>query len=70
MRNLAEQPNPKFKPGDRVVVTGPGVHRERRGLVNEIVRRTGDLVYRYRVRFPDGATEVFFGFELALNEEP
>jgi hypothetical protein len=71
MRNLAEQHNlPRFKPGDRVVVTGPGVHRDRRGLVNEVVRHSGDFVYRYRVRFTDGASELFFGFELSLNEEP
>ena len=55
---------PIFKLGDRVVVTVPGVHRDRHGGVTEIVKpRAGD-VYRYRVRFTDGTTATFFGFEL------
>ncbi|HEY2382678.1 MAG TPA: DUF1918 domain-containing protein [Terriglobia bacterium] len=66
LRNPQEQ-RPKFKAGDRVVVVGPGVHRERRGIVAE-VRHSGDYVYRYRVRFADGASEQFFGFELAPVE--
>lgn len=59
---------PKFNTGDRVVVVGPGVHRERRGMISEVVRHSGDYVYRYRVRFPDGSCEQFFGFELAPAE--
>ena len=59
---------PKFKAGDRVVVIGPGVHRERRGIISEVLRHAGDYVYRYRVRFSDGASEQFFGFELAPAE--
>lgn len=64
--NRSDQP--KFKAGDRVVVVGPGVHRERRGIISEVLPHSGDYVYRYRVRFPDGATEQFFGFELAPAE--
>ena len=70
MRNLSEQPVPKFKPGDNVEVVGPGSHRGRRGFVEEITRRSGDMVFKYQVRFGEGAIEQFFGFELALIEEP
>ena len=71
MRNLAEHSrSPKFKLGDHVVVVVPGVHRDRRGLIAEILQHAGDFVYRYRVRFAEGASELFFGFELTLIEAP
>jgi hypothetical protein len=50
--------------GDGVVVTVAGIHRHQQGVVVEVIQpRAGD-VYRYRVRFPDGTTATFFGFEL------
>lgn len=64
--NLPDQP--KFKAGDRVVVVGPGAYRERRGVIAEVLRHSGDYVYRYRVRFTDGGNQQFFGFELAPAE--
>jgi hypothetical protein len=55
---------PLFNLGDRVIVTVTGVHRDRNGIVVEVITpRAGD-VYRYRVRFTDGTTGTFFGFEL------
>jgi hypothetical protein len=34
-----------------------------------LVPRAGDFVYRYRVRFTDGASAAFFGFELTARDE-
>ena len=62
------QPKPRFKAGDHIAVTGPGIHRDKDGLVIEIIEpRSGDLVYRYRVRFADGKLATFFGFELEVR---
>jgi len=36
------------------------------GVVIEIIAPAGDLVYRYVVRFANGTTDTFFGFELQL----
>lgn len=59
----------RYKVGDPVVVTGPGLHREKHGFVMEVIEpSTGDFVYRYRVRFPDGTSVTFFGFELKDKE--
>ena len=59
----------RFKLGDPVVIIVPGVHRERHGMVMEVIApRAGD-VYRYRVRFTDGTTATFFGFELLKRAE-
>jgi hypothetical protein len=55
--------------GDGVLVTVPGMYRERPGMVVEVIQpRSGD-VYRYRVRFTDGTTASFFGFELEINPD-
>jgi hypothetical protein len=58
-------PGPRFKVGDHVETLGPGnVNRGKRGVVVEVIGPAGDLVYRYHVRFLDGTSAVFFGFEL------
>jgi hypothetical protein len=61
-------PKPRFQLADRVVVTGPVRNRGKRGLVMELVQKPGDAVVRYRVRFADGTSATFFGFELELRE--
>ena len=58
---------PRFKVGEVVVVIGLGLHRNKKGIVVEVVEpSTGDYVYRYRVRIIDGDafSTTFFGFEL------
>jgi len=60
----------RFRVGDQVRAVGPSVHRRNdTGHVTEIVSPPGDAIYRYRVRFSDGVSETFFGFELE-NVEP
>ena len=55
----------RFKTGAQVKVTAPGPHSGKQGVVVDIVQpKAGDYVYRYRVSFPDGTVETFFGFEL------
>ncbi len=34
----------------------------------EIIEPSGDFVYRYRVRFADGTSVAFFGFELDIKD--
>jgi hypothetical protein len=54
--------------GDRIVVTVTGTHRNRQGLVIEVIApRSGDI-YRYRARFRNSTTATFFGFELTPTE--
>ena len=66
---LAIQPRtPRFKIGDGVVIICPGTYRDRYGFVMEIIEPSGDFVYRYRVRFADGTSAAFFGFELDIKE--
>jgi hypothetical protein len=55
---------PHLKLGDQVEIIVPGVHRDRRGMVMEVIAPHVGNVYRYRVRFTDGTTATFFGFEL------
>jgi hypothetical protein len=62
--NTFEARKPAFSLGDRVLVTGPGIHHDRHGLVMEIIEPNAVLVYRYRVRFTDGTAATVFGFEL------
>lgn len=47
-----------------MIVTGPGIHHDRQGLVMEVIEPHAVLVYRYRVRFTDGTAATVFGFEL------
>jgi hypothetical protein len=37
-------------------------------VIVEVVDAQRDLVYRYKVRFPDDAVATFFGFELQFRE--
>ena len=59
---------PRFKEGDHVIVVGPGADtfRRMRGIIMELL--PVDVVYRYRVRFGDNTSGLFFGFELELTE--
>jgi len=36
--------------------------------VKQVIGHKGDYVYRYRVRFADGKTAIFFEFELTASE--
>src|SRR5438132_14360241 len=58
----------RFKVGDHVKITGPDERKGKRGVVTAVVEpKAGDLVYRYRVHFLDGGSDVFFGFELEAS---
>jgi hypothetical protein len=46
------------------MVTVHGIHRGQKGVVVEVIQPHAGDVYHYRVRFPDGTTATFFGFEL------
>ncbi|HYR82774.1 MAG TPA: hypothetical protein VE422_01700 [Terriglobia bacterium] len=62
---LSAPAGPRFKIGDNIKVVGPGEHLGKQGVVVDVVEpSTGDFVYRYRVRFSDGTSPRFFGFEL------
>jgi hypothetical protein len=65
---LFQPPKPRFQPGDHIVVSVMGMHRNRQGLVIEVIApRSGDI-YRYRARFKDRTTATFLGFELTPKE--
>ena len=56
---------PQFAVNDRVIAVAiDNPHRGEPGVVVEVVGPGTDFVYRYHVRFRDGTTSVFFGFEL------
>ena len=55
---------PRFKVGDRVAVSTLGERRGRVGSIAEILSAPVGAVYRYRVRFDDGTSGIFFGSEL------
>ena len=58
---------PRFSVGDRVLAVGPSIaYCGNQGVVIEIIAPAGDLVYRYVVRFANGTTDTFLGFELQL----
>jgi hypothetical protein len=57
---------PRFRVGDRVKVTTPGIYLGEQGLVMEVVQHKGDYDHRYGVRFPDWKTATFSEFDLAL----
>jgi hypothetical protein len=61
---------PRFSVGDRVEVIAHGDVRRRVGSVAEIVSAPIDAVFRYRVRFDDETSGVFFGFELERIADP
>jgi hypothetical protein len=60
----------RFRVSDRVRVVGPSVRprKEDSGTVTEIISSTENPIYRYRVTFRDGSSEIFFGFELESLE--
>ena len=61
---------PRFDVGEPVQVTVPGNHKGKVGAVVEVIQSpSGDFIYRYRVRFPNGNVKTFFGFELQAHEE-
>jgi hypothetical protein len=55
---------PQFKVGDHVIVIGPGIDKGKEGVVIEVIGHTGDFVYRYSIRFSEGTTRRYFGFEI------
>lgn len=61
---------PRFQIGDRVRTVGPSVRprKDNSGTVIDIVGPPENAIYRYRVTFADGTSELLFGFELALLE--
>lgn len=67
---MPDQPNPsrvtRFRVGDHVRVIGLSAEpmHGMQGVITETL--PVDVVYRYRVLFKDGTSEVFFGFELDL----
>jgi hypothetical protein len=62
--------SPRFKVGDHVIVVGVGnsAVRGTRGIITELL--PVDVVYRYRVRFNDDSSSVFYGFELEHASSP
>jgi hypothetical protein len=57
---------PRFRAGDQIQIVGPGEHNGKSGVIESVVEpKTGDFVYRYRVRLTDGEACVLFGFEIA-----
>ena len=61
---------PRFQIGDRVRTVGPSVRprKDNEGIVTNIVGPPENVIYRYRVMFGDGSSEMLFGFELELLE--
>ena len=58
---------PRFEVGNQVIAFVPtNAQRGKQGTVVKVIPPGGDLVYRYVVRFTDGATDTLFGFELQL----
>jgi len=56
---------PRFHPGEQVRLVSPGPEKGKQAIIIGVIEpKTGDFVYRYRVRFPDGVESTFFGFEL------
>ena len=69
MSNTSHTQKPRFRRGDHVAVTIPGVYRGKQGVVIEISEPAGDFVYRYRVQLANGISANFFGFELRILNE-
>jgi hypothetical protein len=57
----------RFQVDDRVKVVFRGIFYDREGVVAQVIEHKGDHVYRYRVRFEDEKTALFFEFELTPN---
>jgi len=56
----------RFQVGDHVRAVGPSAsRREETGMVSEVIGVPAkNAVYRYRVTFSDGGSDMFYGFEL------
>ena len=63
-----QSPRPRFNVSDLVIVIGPGPHRNKHGIVMEVLPHSGDCVYRYRVQFSNSQSATFFGFELTFKQ--
>jgi len=58
---------PRFEVGDCVLALAPtNPHCGKEGVVAEVVQQGNGKLFRYVVRFIDGTTAPFFGFELEL----
>ena len=66
MVDMSSRP-PRFNVGDPVEVVGLGDKERKIGFVSDIVNAPIDAVYRYRVRFRDGTSAIYFGFELEAS---
>ena len=67
MREPAFPKAPRFEVGNQVIALVPTNRQQgKQGVILEVIEPAGDLVYRYVVRFTDGATDTLFGFELEL----
>ena len=66
MIDSSEYRKGRFQVGDNVRAVGPSARhlREPVGRVTKIESSAQNAVYRYRVTFNDGSSDVFFGFEL------
>jgi len=60
---------PLFRAGDQVRILGPGPQKGNSGVVVEVITGSLDYVHRYLVRFNEGTTFKYFGFELELIEQ-
>ena len=60
----------RFQTGDQVRTVGPSVRPRpnNTGRVSEVLATAPASVFRYRVTFDDGSSDLFFGFELELIE--
>jgi len=48
-------------------VVVPGEHLGKQGIVSKVIEsKTGDFIYRYRVDFVGGGSDIFFAFEIGL----
>ena len=59
---------PRFYVGDLVKAIGASVRprEDHAGTVIDILGSLENVIYRYRVKFPDGSWDLFYGFELEL----
>jgi len=57
---------PHFGVGDQVRIVIPGLDKGKQGKIIQLIGHAGDFVYRYEVRFADGTTKRYFGFEIDL----
>jgi len=71
MSEMSAAKRPRFSVGDRVRVVAVGAQRQlpqRFGTV-VVVASSSVTIFRYNVRFDDGSTATFFGFELEAIDD-